>query len=183
MVKIINKICIAGDSHTWGQGAADRVFQDFEIPVVDGEKRLLPFCVPSFPTLLRKYINVKSGSEAMEFSGKDISERFDCEYKMECARVRGEICINKEFDFGILICGTGIGMSISANRHKGIRAGLCFNSQMARLTREHNDANILCLGARIIGDEVAFESFDVFSKTEFTGGRHLRRIEKIDCEE
>ena len=99
MVKIINKICIAGDSHTWGQGAADRVFQDFEIPVVAGEKRLLPFCVPSFPTLLRKYINVKSGSEAMEFSGKDISERFDREYTMECARVRGELCINKEFDF------------------------------------------------------------------------------------
>ena len=93
------------------------------------------------------------------------------------------LVLEKKADFGVLICGTGIGMSISANRYKGIRAGLCFNSQMARLTREHNDANILCLGARIIGDEVAFESFDVFSKTEFTGGRHLRRIEKIDCEE
>lgn len=91
-----------------------------------------------------------------------------------------ELVLNKKVEFGVLICGTGIGMSISANRYKGIRAGLCMHSQMARLTREHNNANVLCLGARMIGDEVAFECFDVFSKTAFIGGRHLRRIEKLD---
>ncbi|MDD2839881.1 MAG: ribose 5-phosphate isomerase B [Rickettsiales bacterium] len=92
-----------------------------------------------------------------------------------------DLVLNKKVEFGVLICGTGIGMSIAANRYKGIRAGLCFHSQMARLTREHNNANILCLGARMIGDEVAFECFDIFSKTSFSGGRHLKRIEKLDC--
>ncbi len=92
-----------------------------------------------------------------------------------------ELVLNKKVEFGVLICGTGIGMSISANRNRGIRAALCFHSQMARLTREHNNANILCLGARMIGDEVAFECLEVFSKTSFSGGRHLKRIEKLDC--
>lgn len=82
--------------------------------------------------------------------------------------------------FGVLICGTGIGMSMAANRYKGIRAAVCHNSLEARLTREHNDANILCLGARIIGEECALENVRVFLNTEFTFGRHLRRIEKLD---
>ncbi len=88
--------------------------------------------------------------------------------------------LNKEVDFGILICGTGIGMSISANRFKGIRASVCHNSLEARLTREHNDANILCMGARIIGPETALENAKVFLSSTFSGGRHIRRIEKID---
>ena len=88
--------------------------------------------------------------------------------------------LNKEADFGVLICGTGIGMSMSANRYKGIRAAVCHNSLEARLTREHNDANILCMGARIIGNECALENLKVFLNTEFSGGRHIRRIEKID---
>lgn len=83
-------------------------------------------------------------------------------------------------EFGILICGTGIGMSIAANRHKGVRAGLCHNSLEARLTREHNDANILCLGGRMIGKECALENVKVFLTTNFTGGRHTNRIKKLD---
>ncbi|MDR1499012.1 MAG: ribose 5-phosphate isomerase B [Rickettsiales bacterium] len=88
--------------------------------------------------------------------------------------------LDETVDFGVLICGTGIGMSISANRYKGIRAGLCHNSLEARLTREHNDANILCMGARIIGNECALENLKVFLNTDFAGGRHLRRIEKLE---
>ena len=80
----------------------------------------------------------------------------------------------------ILVCGTGIGMSIAANRHKGIRAGLCHNSLEARLTREHNDANILCLGGRMIGKECALENVKVFLTTNFAGGRHTNRIKKLD---
>ena len=83
-------------------------------------------------------------------------------------------------EFGILICGTGIGMSIAANKHKGIRAGLCHNSLEARLTREHNDANILCLGGRMIGKECALENVKVFLTTNFAGGRHTNRIKKLD---
>ena len=80
---------------------------------------------------------------------------------------------------GILICGTGIGISIAANKVKGIRAALCNDCYTARLAREHNNANILTLGARIIGIEVAKEAVRVFLETSFLGGRHQRRIEKI----
>lgn len=84
-----------------------------------------------------------------------------------------------EARFGILICGTGIGMSIAANRHPGIRCGLCTDTTMARLTRQHNDANALALGARIIGDVVAEDIVTTFLATEFEGGRHARRIAKL----
>jgi ribose 5-phosphate isomerase B len=81
--------------------------------------------------------------------------------------------------FGVLICGTGIGMSIAANRHAGIRCGLCTDSTMARLTRQHNDANVLALGGRIIGDVLAEDILAVFLATEFEGGRHARRLAKL----
>ena len=81
--------------------------------------------------------------------------------------------------FGIAICGTGIGISIAINRSKAVRAGLCVNTTMARLTRAHNDANVLALGERIIGTETAFDIVEVFLNTEFEGGRHSRRIEKM----
>jgi ribose 5-phosphate isomerase B len=81
---------------------------------------------------------------------------------------------------GILICGTGIGMSIVANKHKGIRAAACESSASAKLSREHNDANILCFGERIVGWETAAEIVKTFLSTPFSGGgRHMCRIEKI----
>lgn len=80
---------------------------------------------------------------------------------------------------GILICGTGIGISIAANRYKHIRAALCTDVTTARLTRAHNDANVLALGARITGIECAFDIAEIFLNTEFEGGRHARRIEKL----
>lgn len=83
-------------------------------------------------------------------------------------------------DLGILICGTGIGMSITANRYKNIRAALCSNPLEAKLAREHNDANIICLGARMIGKELALENVNIFLNTKFSGERHLLRIKKID---
>jgi ribose 5-phosphate isomerase B len=82
--------------------------------------------------------------------------------------------------FGILICGTGIGMSIVANKHNGIRAAVCESAAAAKLSREHNDANILCLGARITTWETATEIVKTFLTTPFSGGeRHLKRIQKI----
>ena len=80
---------------------------------------------------------------------------------------------------GILVCGTGIGISIAANRHSHIRAALCHNSTDARLSRQHNDANVIALGARTMGIEVALESLTVFLQTDFEGGRHARRVEKM----
>ncbi len=85
-----------------------------------------------------------------------------------------------ECEKGILLCGTGIGMSIAANKHRGIRCALCGDPLSARLTREHNDANVLAMGARILGDELIFEIADVFLSTPFSGEeRHVRRIGKV----
>ena len=81
---------------------------------------------------------------------------------------------------GILICGSGIGMSIGANRYKGIRAALCLTPDMARLSRAHNDANILVLGERLITPEDAILTLKVFLDTPFEGGRHARRVEKLE---
>ena len=80
---------------------------------------------------------------------------------------------------GVVICGTGIGISIAANRHRTVRAALCHNGTAARLARQHNDANVLALGARLIGEEVAKECLRVFLSTPFEGGRHARRVAKL----
>ncbi len=87
-----------------------------------------------------------------------------------------------ECERGILICGTGIGMAITANRYPGIRAALCHELYTARMSREHNNANILCLGARVIGSGLASEMVKVWLETPFAGGRHDRRIQLIDAE-
>jgi len=85
-----------------------------------------------------------------------------------------------EYLFGVLICGTGIGMSIAANKIKGIRAAVCGDIFSAKATREHNDANILCLGERVISEKLALEIVDIFLSTRFSNEeRHLRRIRKI----
>lgn len=84
-----------------------------------------------------------------------------------------------ECDKAILICGTGVGISMSANKIKGIRAALCGDWYSAKYTRLHNDANVLCMGGRVIGAGLACEIADVFLETEFEGGRHARRVEKI----
>ena len=82
--------------------------------------------------------------------------------------------------FGILICGTGIGMSIAANKHRGIRAALCSEPYSARCTRIHNDANVLCMGARVIGTGIVGDIVDLFLNTEFeSGGRHEQRVDMI----
>ena len=86
---------------------------------------------------------------------------------------------SKTADFGILVCGTGIGMSIAANKVKGVRASVCSEHFSTRYTRLHNDANVLCLGARVIGAGAALELVEVFLNTEFEGGRHQRRVDLI----
>ena len=95
------------------------------------------------------------------------------EYAMKvCEAVKA----NAENAFGILICGTGIGMSMCANKYNGIRAALCSDTYSARLTRQHNDANVLCMGARVIGSCLALDIVDSFLGAEFEGGRHAVRV-------
>ncbi len=86
---------------------------------------------------------------------------------------------NGEYDLGVLMCGTGIGISIAANKVKGIRAALCHDGLTARLAKQHNNANIICMGGRTTGIETAKDIIDNFLDNEFEGGRHLRRINKI----
>lgn len=83
-------------------------------------------------------------------------------------------------ELGILVCGTGIGMSMAANKVKGIRAAACSDYFSAKYTRAHNDANVLCLGARVLGEGLALELVDVFLNTPFEGGKHLRRINMLE---
>lgn len=91
-----------------------------------------------------------------------------------CAKVLSGSC-----EKGILICGTGIGMSIAANKFKGIRAALCSDSFSAKFTRLHNNSNVMCMGARVLGTGLACELAEIFVTTEFEGGRHQRRIDLI----
>ena len=82
---------------------------------------------------------------------------------------------------GILICGSGNGINMTANKHQGVRSALCWTPEISKLAREHNDANILTLPGRFVSEELALEIVDVFLSTEFEGGRHLNRINKISC--
>ena len=86
---------------------------------------------------------------------------------------------NQEADLGVLVCGTGVGMSMAANRVSGIRAAACTCEFSARATRAHNNANVLCLGERVLGEGTALSILDVFLTTSFEGGRHARRVEQL----
>lgn len=86
-----------------------------------------------------------------------------------------------EAEFGILICGSANGVAMAANKHQGIRAAICWKTEIAALARQHNNANVLCLPARFISSDEAFEITNIFLQTNFEGGRHQRRVEKIGC--
>ncbi|MBI2847497.1 MAG: ribose 5-phosphate isomerase B [Chloroflexi bacterium] len=97
----------------------------------------------------------------------------------DIARTTAEAVVSGRFEQGILICSSGVGMSISANKVKGIRAALCHDTFSAQRAREHTDANILCLGGWVIGDGLAKDIVRVFLNSQFSGGRHARRLEKV----
>ncbi|SHE81291.1 ribose 5-phosphate isomerase B [Clostridium fallax] len=115
------------------------------------------------------------GIETKDF-GTDTAE--SCDYPDYAIKVAEEVAA-KKFDFGILVCGTGIGISIAANKVPGVRAALCSDTFSAHATRQHNDANILAFGARVIGPGLALDIVDTFLNAEFEGGRHQTRIDKI----
>ncbi|MCR1935593.1 ribose 5-phosphate isomerase B [Clostridium tepidum] len=101
-----------------------------------------------------------------------------CDYPDYAKKVAEKVAEN-EFDFGILVCGTGIGISIAANKVKGIRAALCSDTFSAHACREHNNANILALGQRVVGVGLALDIVDTFLNAKFQGGRHEKRINKM----
>lgn len=103
-----------------------------------------------------------------------------CDYP-DIAIKLGQAINDKEVDYGILICGTGVGMSISANKIHGIRAVVCSEPYSAQMGKAHNNANVLCFGARVLGTELAKMIVDTFVDTEFEGERHQRRVDKISA--
>ena len=121
---------------------------------------------------LIKYLNDKNYGEITDFGSED-------PIYANTAITVAKAVASGEYDRGILICGTGIGMSIAANKVKGIRCALCSETVSAGLTRAHNDSNVVAMGARVIGIEVAKAIVETFLSTPFDGGRHARRIDKI----
>lgn len=117
----------------------------------------------------------KRGFEVLDFG---IHELESIDYPKIALKVANSVA-SKEAELGILVCGTGIGMSLAANKVKGIRAACCSEHFSAKYTRMHNDSNILCLGGRVIGIGTAIELADLFVDTEFEGGRHQRRVDMI----
>ena len=101
-----------------------------------------------------------------------------CHYPIFASKVSEAVQADGD-SFGILICGTGIGMSMCANKHRGIRAAVCSDTYSAKMTRCHNDANVLCIGARVIGSCLALDIVDAFLGAEFEGGRHALRVDMM----
>lgn len=102
-----------------------------------------------------------------------------CDYP-DYAHLLAEAVVAGRHPLGVLVCGSGVGMGIAANRHRGVRAAVCSDPYSARMSREHNDANVLCLGARVVGAGLAQEIVAAFLAARFEGGRHARRVEKLD---
>lgn len=126
---------------------------------------------------LIEFINSKNINELKDF-GAFTAESSDYP---DYAHPMASAVENQDYDFGISICGTGNGISMTVNKHAGIRAALCWTPEIARLARLHNNANVLSLPARFVSFEEACEMVDVFFSTDFEGGRHQRRIDKISC--
>lgn len=127
---------------------------------------------------LKEYIKEYLNKEGIEYVDYGTNSTDSVDYPDYGKKV-SEAVVSKEIDRAIVICGTGIGISIACNKIKGIRCALCGDTYSARMSREHNDANILALGGRVIGRDLAMEIVSIWLKTEFAGGRHGRRVEKI----
>lgn len=126
----------------------------------------------------RHYLHKAGGYTIIDCGTND---HVSVDYPLYAKRVT-ELITNGEAEYGLLVCGTGIGVSIVANRQKGIRCGLCTEVTMAKLTRQHNDANILAMGGRITGIGSGLDILKTFLDTAFEGGRHQSRINQIDME-
>jgi len=121
---------------------------------------------------------IEKGVEVLNF-GTDDSQSVDYpDFVHPVARAVSD----EKVDFGIVVCGSGNGVSMTVNKHEAIRGALCWTKEIAHLARTHNDANIICIPARFTSTHQAIEMVDVFLNTEFEGGRHLNRVNKIACQ-
>lgn len=127
---------------------------------------------------LKEYLKKYLTDKGYEITDVGTYTEDSCDYPDYAAKLCAEL-LKGTTNKGILICGTGIGISIAANKCKGIRAAVCNDVYSAKMSREHNDANVLCMGERIVGVGVAELIVDTWLKTDFSGGRHARRVDKI----
>ncbi len=127
---------------------------------------------------LKNHIKKHLEDRGLEFKDFGVYNEDSVDYP-DCAKPVCEAVLSGEYERGILLCGTGIGISIAANKYNGIRAALCANVFSAKMAKEHNNANIICLGGRVTGRELAFMIVDAWLDAEFAGGRHAKRIAKI----
>ncbi len=125
---------------------------------------------------IKEYL-IKEGHNVIDF-GPESAESSDYPDYVHPAM---EVIEKGECNFGVLICGTGNGVNITANKHQKIRSALCWNADLASLARRHNDANVICFAARFVAYEYVESMVDVFLTTSFEGGRHQRRVDKISC--
>ena len=123
--------------------------------------------------VIKNYLT-KKGKEVLDLGTKNINSVDYPDFAHLLAKK-----LKKNNEFGILVCGSGTGMYMAANRHKNVRAALCYSVKATKLSRLHNNANVMTLGARLTNKNVALKCVDTFIKTNFEGGRHLRRIKKI----
>ena len=128
--------------------------------------------------LIKEEIKKHLKEKGYEFKDFGTDSTASCDYPVYAEKVCRAVQ-SGECEKGILICGTGIGMSMCANKCKGIRAAVCGDHFSAEFTRKHNNANVLCLGARVIGAGVAMQLVDIFLTTEYEGGRHEKRVEMM----
>lgn len=140
-------------------------------------------------------IKIAIGADHAGFEYKEILKKFLQDYEVKDFGTYSENSVdypdfahpvaaaveNGEFTYGILLCGSANGVAITANKHQHIRAGLCWENEVASLVRKHNNANVLCIPARFVSEELAKEITTTFLTTEFEGGRHQNRVEKISC--
>jgi ribose 5-phosphate isomerase B len=128
---------------------------------------------------LKNHIKNKLSEQGYEIFDFGTDSEASCHYPVFAKAVCEKVQADLEGSFGILICGTGIGMSMCANKHKGIRAAVCGDTYSAKMTRCHNDANVLCIGARVTGSCLAIDVLDAFLSAEYEGGRHAIRVDMM----
>lgn len=127
---------------------------------------------------LKEHIREHLEKKGIEYIDYGTNSEESVDYP-DYGRKAGEAIMSGEVDRAIVVCGTGIGISLAANKVKGVRCALCGDSYSARMSREHNNANALALGGRVVGKDLALEIVDIWLRTEFAGGRHERRVNKI----
>lgn len=145
--------------------------------------------------LSTKKLKIAIGADHAGFEYKEILKAYLAEYEVQDFGTNSLTSVdypdfahpvanavgNKEFDFGILICGSANGVAITANKHQHVRAALCWENEIASLARQHNNANIICIPARFVSEYLAKEMTTTFLTTPFEGGRHADRVNKISC--